>query len=238
MHLSKWEIVRRYILLCVGLMIMATGIAFSIKADLGTTPISSVPFVFSEFTPVSVGVATVLMNLAFVALQVLILRRDFQPIQLMQIPVSFLFGFSTDVALGLISGITVSDTGEQWLLCILGVLLVGLGVACEVTANVVVAAGEGLVLAITTALKRRWDVHFPTIKISFDVTLVVISLTLSLLFVGGMRGVGLGTVAAALLVGLTAKCMARPMGWVNRRVLMGLPRRISVDDAALAPVAA
>lgn len=76
-------IIRRYLLLLVGLAIMAFGVAFSIKASLGTSPISSVPYVVSLFAPLTVGTATIIMHCVFILLQILILRKKYHPIQLM-----------------------------------------------------------------------------------------------------------------------------------------------------------
>lgn len=86
-------VLRRYLLLCAGLAIMAFGVAFSIKASLGTSPISSVPYVVSLFAPLTVGTATIVMHCVFIFLQILILRRNYHPIQLMQLPVAFFFGY-------------------------------------------------------------------------------------------------------------------------------------------------
>ena len=59
------RLVKRYLVLCLGLMIMAFGVAFSIKAGLGTSPISSVPYVVSLFSPLTVGTATICMHCVF-----------------------------------------------------------------------------------------------------------------------------------------------------------------------------
>ena len=89
-HLSM-NILKRYLLLLVGLSIMAFGVAFSIKASLGTSPISSVPYVVSLFTPFTVGTATIIMHCVFIFIQILILQKRYQLIQLMQLPVAFFF---------------------------------------------------------------------------------------------------------------------------------------------------
>ena len=59
----------------IGLLIMAFGVAFSIKANLGTSPISSVPYVVSLFTPLTVGTATIMMHIVFILLQILIYEK-------------------------------------------------------------------------------------------------------------------------------------------------------------------
>ena len=199
-------ILKRYLLLLVGLSIMAFGVAFSIKASLGTSPISSVPYVVSLFTPLTVGTATITMHCVFILLQILILRKNYHPIQLMQLPVAFFFGYLTDFGVWAVQGITCNTYWQQWIVCLIGILLVAVGVSFEVKAGVVVLAGEGVVLAICKVLPK---VKFGYMKVGFDVTLVVIACVLSTVFTGRLQGVREGTVAAALLVGLIAKQLGK-----------------------------
>ena len=199
-------ILKRYLLLLIGLAIMAYGVAFSIKASLGTSPISSVPYVVSLFTPLTVGTATITMHCVFILLQILILRKDYHPIQLMQLPVAFFFGYLTDFGVWAVQGITCNTYWQQWIVCLIGILLVAVGVSFEVKAGVVVLAGEGVVLAICKVLPK---VKFGYMKVGFDVTLVVIACILSIVFTGRLQGVREGTVAAALLVGLIAKQLGK-----------------------------
>ena len=204
-------IAKRYLLLLAGLSIMAFGVAFSIKASLGTSPISSVPYVVSLFAPLTVGTATIVMHCVFILLQILILRRNYHPIQLMQLPVAVFFGYLTDFGVWAVRGIHCSTYWQQWIVCLIGILLVAAGVSLEVKAGVVVLAGEGVVLAICKVLPK---IKFGYMKVGFVVTLVVIACILSFTFTGHLQGVREGTVAAALLVGLIAKQIGKLlMGW-------------------------
>ena len=204
-------ILKRYLLFLIGLSIMAFGVAFSIKASLGTSPISSVPYVVSLFAPLTVGTATIIMHCVFIALQILILRGDYHPIQLMQLPVAVFFGYLTDFGVWAVQGINCSAYWQQWLVCLAGILLVAVGVSLEVKAGVVVLAGEGVVLAICQVLPK---IKFGYMKVGFDVTLVVTACILSFAFTGRLQGVREGTVAAALLVGLIAKQIGKILaGW-------------------------
>lgn len=210
MNRTTIYILKRYLLLLTGLAIMAFGVAFSIKASLGTSPISSVPYVVSLLSPLTVGTATILMHCVFIALQILILRKKYHPIQLMQLPVAFFFGYLTDFGVWAVQGITYHSYWQQWLLCLAGILLVAVGVSFEVKAGVVVLAGEGVVLAVCQVL----PVKFGYMKVAFDVTLVATACILSVAFTGQLQGVREGTVAAAILVGLTAKQLGRLLaGW-------------------------
>ena len=199
-------ILKRYLLLLVGLSIMAFGVAFSIKASLGTSPISSVPYVISLFTPLTVEQLPIMMHCVFILLQILILRKNYHPIQLMQLPVAFFFGYLTDFGVWAVQGITCNTYWQQWIVCLIGILLVAVGVSFEVKAGVVVLAGEGVVLAICKVFPK---IKFGYMKVGFDVTLVVIACVLSIVFTGRLQGVREGTVAAALLVGLIAKQLGK-----------------------------
>lgn len=205
--LSPANLLKRCLLLLIGLSIMAFGVAFSIKASLGTSPISSVPYVVSLFSPFTVGTATILMHCVFILIQILILRKKYEWFQLLQLPVAFFFGYLTDFGVWAVQGISCNTYWQQWIACLFGILLVAIGVSCEVKANVVALAGEGIVLAICKVL----PVKFGYMKVGFDVTLVVIACLLSLVFTGRLQGIREGTVAAAILVGLISKQIIRLM---------------------------
>lgn len=85
----------------------------------------------------------------------------------------------------------------QWLYCILGTIILALGVFLCVKAKIFVASGEGIVIAIAFATKAK----FSTVKNIVDITLVIISSIISLAEFGALQGVGVGTIAAAILVG-------------------------------------
>ena len=195
------HLIKRVALLCLGLIIMAFGVAFSIQAGLGTSPISSVPYSTSEISGLSVGTTTIIMNFMFVLIQIAILRKRYDWFQLLQFPAAILFGVAIDLAEFLIQSITYSNYLQQWVLCAAGIFLIAFGVSMEVAANLITTAGEGIVLAICKVL----PVKFGNMKMIFDVSLVCISIVLSLLFLGRLSGVREGTIAAAILVGQITK---------------------------------
>ena len=207
--------VLRCIVLIFGLAVMALGVAFSIKSSLGTSPISSVPYVLSLITPLTVGNVTIAMHCFFILLQILILRRNYQLLQLLQLPVAIIFGYLTDAFVWLIRGLDYSSYLQQWIYCVIGILFVAMGVTLEVLAGVVTLAGEGLVLALCQVL----PVKFGNMKVGFDVTLVVIACVISFVGTGGLNGVREGTVAAALLVGSCSKVMMKPVKKVTDKII-------------------
>ncbi len=199
------HLLKRYLILLIGLAIMAFGVAFSIKANLGTSPISSVPYAVSLFSPLTVGMATIVMHCVFILLQIMILRKKFQLIQLAQPPVAFFFGYLTDFGIWVLQGLSCRTYWQQWLACLAGILLIAVGVSLEVKADVVVLAGEGVVLAACKVL----PVKFGYMKVGFDITLVMVACLLSLIFTGRLQGIREGTLAAAIMVGLIAKQLGK-----------------------------
>src|SRR3954453_13206375 len=71
------HIVKGYGQLLISLLIMGAGISLVTLANLGTTAISSLPYVLSFVFPLSFGAFTALMNITFVFIQILIMKKEF-----------------------------------------------------------------------------------------------------------------------------------------------------------------
>lgn len=198
--MSKYTF-RRYLLFVASLFINAFGIAFITKALLGTSPITSVTYVLSLFTPFTMGIWTILLNLLFVVLEpFLMTRRELREdlrMYLLQIPISFCFGLFIDFSMFMLSWLEPSAYVMQVTVLLIGCIILALGIALEVKANAAMMAGEYFVKTIT----RRFHGEFGYIKLGFDITLLTIACILSLVFLSDIQGVREGTVVSALLVG-------------------------------------
>lgn len=215
-EIFKNHFIERCIILLIGLATMSLGIAFSIKAALGTSPISSVPYVASSISGLSVGATTIIINLIFILIQILLLRKKYDLFQLFQIPAFILFGLMIDFSAYLIKDITYTNYFHQWALCILGIILVGLGVSIEVMAKLVTTPGEGVVLAIC----KIFSLKFGNTKMAFDIFLVAVSIVTVLSFLGHLEGVREGTIAGAVFVGLLAKQFSKPLKALEEKYLL------------------
>lgn len=198
--MSKYTF-RRYLLFVASLFINAFGIAFITKALLGTSPITSVTYVLSLFTPFTMGIWTILLNLLFVVLEpFLMTRRELREdlrMYLLQIPIAFCFGLFIDFSMFMLFWLEPSAYVMKVTVLLVGCVILALGIALEVKANAAMMAGEYLVKAIT----RRFHGEFGYVKLGFDVTLLTIACILSLVFLSDIQGVREGTVVSALLVG-------------------------------------
>lgn len=193
----KRRLALRYLFFVLGVAINSFGIAVITKAALGTSPISSVAYVLDLAFPPTLGEFTFVVNLLFIAGQIVLLRRDFQPLQLLQLAVNVVFSGLIDVSMSILAGLAPVGIVQQLVTLLVGCTILAFGIAVEVAPNVVVVPGEGMVRAIASVSEKP----FGSCKVAFDVTLVLIALVLSLLFFHGVQGLGLGTVISALLVG-------------------------------------
>ncbi|MDJ1370783.1 hypothetical protein C7K25_05300 [Gulosibacter molinativorax] len=202
----------RYLTFLVGLFVMSIGIALSVYALIGTTPISAIPLVMSYATPLSLGFYTVAINVVLFFVQILILRRKFELIQILQIPAAFAFGALCDLSVWLLRGLDGVAEGNyliQVALSVAGSVVLGVGVWLQVTPRVLTLAGDGTAVAIARVTKRP----FSSVKILFDSSLVVIAVILSLIFFMELRGVREGTILAAWLVGYVVRLLHRFVTW-------------------------
>lgn len=201
--MKKKEIALRYILFIISLFFAALGVAFTKQGELGVSPVSSVANILSlKFTQISIGNWLIIWNCVLILGQILILRKNFRPIQLLQVPLSFLFGYFTDLGMWLTSFIPVNNYPTRLVMVIVGVIILGFGVSLAVIANVIMNSGEAFVKAVADTAKKE----FGNVKIAFDVSSVTLSIILSLiLFNFTIRGTREGTLIAAVGTGLVVK---------------------------------
>ena len=205
------ELMERYATLIVGLFLMSIGIALSIHAQLGITPISCPPYVLSLGLRPTVGQFTIAMHVLFVLIQVAILRRSFPKLQYMQLVMGFLFGFFIDFSVWLTEWMAPEAYWMRVLYVIVGSAILAVGIVFEVTPKVMLIAGEGLMLV----LAKLWKKPFGKVKIGFDCSLIAISLVFSFFLFGEIRGVREGTLISALLVGFFVGKIQPRMAWLG-----------------------
>ena len=211
--MKKENLPVRVLMLLTGIFVIAFGVALSIRSNLGTTPISSVPYVYNiVFPAVTVGTFTILLNLLFVVLQIVLLRKNFKPYLLLQVPVVFIFGWFIDFSLYLLGGAVPGNYLVQWVFCIVSCVIIAFGVFLQVKANVVMLPGDGLVIALADTLRKE----FGLTKILFDSFLVLVSLITVLIIREGFHGVREGTVASALLVGFIVQFYQKHIRFVDK----------------------
>ena len=209
---DKTELIKRYIFLLVGLFVNGLGVSFITKAGLGTSPITSIPYTLSlGFTP-TVGMFTLVFNIFLVILQVILLRRNFQLQNLLQLPIITLFSCFIDLTMSLLGFIQPETYVLKVISLVIGCLILGFGVFMEMVANVAMLPGEATVRAVSDV----FSTDFGKTKIAFDSSMTVIAAILSFIMFKHLDGVREGTIVAAILVGFIARLFKKYIGGIEK----------------------
>ena len=198
----EYKLIIKYV---VGLFIMNIGITFSIKSNLGSTPVVSVPYAISLITGIDIGICNTLFQCFLVLIEFMLLRSAFHPKHFLQVFVGILFGAFTSISMIILSIIPqASVLWVQILFLILGILFLAFGLFLYVPTNVVPVAVDGLTQAVSITTNQS----FTKIKVIMDISWIVISWILSFVFLGHFDGsAGIGTIIAAMSIGTTVKLM-------------------------------
>ena len=229
----------QHLLLMVSLFLMTLGVVLCIKSALGSSVISSLPLSCSlagaegSMPALSVGGYTIVMNFILVFLQILVLRKRFNPLQLFQLLIGFVFGWLIDLNMVLTSGLVCESLLSKSVTQFAGCTVMGLGIALEVRCGSVTMPGEGL----PVALSRVTGVPFPKMKIVVDVILVGLAVISCYVFFGKWvwNIIGPGTIFAMFYVGYFIRLLNPHLKWFDRllayqpgfrRYIVGLARLI------------
>lgn len=229
----------QHLLLLMSLFVMTFGVALCVRSMLGSSVISVLPYVFESagagglVPSLTIGQYTYLMNALLVVGQVCVLRRQFEPIQLFQLLVGFVFGSLIDVNMLLTSWLIPTEMWQKIVTQVAGCTVLGSGIALEVRCGSVTMPGEGFPVAIS----RVTGAEFPKVKICVDVALVLLGILSMYCFFGAWQWfiVGFGTLFAMFYVGYVVKLAGRHLGWFDRllaykpgfrRYIVGLARFI------------
>lgn len=206
------NIVKRMLMYIVGLFVMTIGIAISVKSNLGVSPVSSIPYTMTCIWGIEMGKATILFHCFLVLLQIILLRKNYKIKNLLQIIVGIVFGYFT----------TFCNWGVGFLpdpqniiirICMLliSTIFIAFGIFLYLPPDIMPLAGEGAMQAVSDVS----GIAFPKVKIGFDVSMVTVSLITCLIFIKSLGSVGIGTVIAAVLVGMELGYITKCFG--NRR---------------------
>ena len=178
----EYKLIIKYV---VGLFIMNIGIAFSIKSNLGSTPVVSVPYAISLITGIDIGICNTLFQCFLVLIEFMLLRSAFHPKHFLQVFVGILFGAFTSISMIILS--IIPQASVLWV----QILFLILGILC-----------------LTQAVSITTNQSFTKIKVIMDISWIVLSWILSFVFLGHFDGsAGIGTIIAAMSIGTTVKLM-------------------------------
>lgn len=202
-------------------MVMTLGVAVCIRSGLGSSVISTVPYVLEAaggrgimVPALSVGQYTFFLNAVLVLGQILVLRRKFESVQLFQLLVGFVFGSFIDLNMFLTRWIVSDSLILKIIAQVAGCTILGTGIAFEVRCGSITMPGEGFPVALSTVT----GVEFPKMKICVDISLVICAVALCYLFFGAWQWyiVGIGTLFAMVYVGMVVRFVGKRLSWFDR----------------------
>lgn len=201
--MTKRELGLRYLIGVMGIFFIGLGVAFAKHSALGISPVSSVANVLSiRFSALTVGTWVMIWNCFLIVLEILLKRKDFKPIELLQFPVSLLLGVFTDVGMKIVAGIPAAVYVVKLLLVLIGTVIIAFGITLTIFSGKIMNVGEAFVNVVASKLHKEFGV----VKVAFDIVSVSISVVLSLIFFHfTVVGVREGTLITACLVGFVVK---------------------------------
>lgn len=204
---NKKDYAKRYALFLVGLILTSFGIAFVTKMQLGTSPISAIPYSLSIIVPsVTMGNWTILFSILLVLLQLIILKKKANIFELvLQLVISFPFGYLIDASMWLLKSFNPQMYSAKIICLLLGCAIIAFGVYVQVLADVVMLPGDAFVRAIAGVTNKE----FGSIRVCSDITMVTVAFLLCLVFLHTASGVREGTIIAALFTGNIVKLYRR-----------------------------
>lgn len=212
-------LVKRYVLFFIGLLVLSLGIALITKASLGTSPITSIPYSLSMiFTSLTLGNFTILYSFLLVAIQAALLRKKANKFNLiMQVIVSVFFGYFVDFGMWVFGSVDPAIYAERIVFVIIGCCGLAFGVYMQIIADLVIIPGDGLAYTLTMKLRRPYN----RVRVTQDVTMIVIAAIIGYIGLGTLGGVREGTVISAILVGNIASLYLRKLGRLTDFLLPG-----------------
>lgn len=152
---SGKNLLAQILLLLTGMAVHTLGIALITRADLGTTPISTLPLTLSAVMGVTLGTSTFIINIAFFLSQIVMLGSRFERRQWLQLPSVLLFSAMIDAWMAVLSRVPVEGAVACW--------------SASLLANVVIAAAAvGLVF-----LGNLYGIGSGTLVSAFAVGLLI-----------------------------------------------------------------
>lgn len=202
---------------CLGLLVLAFGIALSVNSKLGVSPVSSLPYVVSLIVNISLGTCTIIVYAVYILLQMILNGRKFQPALLLQLVFSTIFGYFVDGAKFVLGDFCLPTYFGQLAMLAASILLIGLALVLYIEVDLAPMPAEGLVGCIAGKLKKP----FSNMKTLFDCTSVLVAAVLSLVFLGKLAGIREGTVITAILAGRMMGLIRKWLGPKIRKVCFG-----------------
>jgi uncharacterized membrane protein YczE len=215
-----------------GIFLVALGVRTAVRGGLGISPVSSpsrsifnviqahewAVDIGSLHIDITYGMCSAAVFIFFILLQMLILRKDFKIVNLLQFAIAMMFGFFVDMA-GLLIDSIIPTAAEYelpyplrlvFLAC--SILLIAIGLTFYLGAKLMPMPSEGICLAIQAKLNSRKnkkkDIPYHNVKVAVDCACVVSAIAIVWFGTQSFTDIREGTLITAVMAGIV-------MGWLR-----------------------
>lgn len=207
----------RVLIYILGLLLMAFGVAIAANSDLGISPVNSLPYVVSAIASRDPGTCVTVVFCFYILLQIILLRKEFKIINLLQIAFSTVFGFFVNFTKTIVGDFVLPSYPGKLLMLAVSIVFIAIGVVMYIDIEMVPMPMEGLSLAIA----GKTHMSFHNMKIIIDCLVVVAGVALSFIFLGELVYIREGTVITAIVTGKVMALVKKPISAVVQKVCFG-----------------
>jgi len=214
---------KRLTLYIGGLFFLTLGVSLSIQAGLGVSPVSSLAYALVLTSGLSIGITTVLANILFILVQIILSKRmDIKDLML-QLIISVVFGFFMDATLFLVQLLpTPESIVLRCVYLIISLFVVSAGLIGYFTAKLPLMPYD----ALTYVISEQFKIKFSKAKITGDLINVFVAAIMGLVFIQSFGAIGIGTIVAAYFIG-------KILGWMISRFQKPLQQWVSQNEKVI-----
>lgn len=211
---NKKVVLRGEVALAVAIFINSMGVLLMLQSGSGISAISSVPYAFSEVLPVlTLGTWTYIFQ-GLLVITLMVLKRKFVPSYLFSFVAGFLFGELMDIHELWIVKLPMSIQ-LRIIYFVLSYIILCVGIALSNRCRLPIIPTDLFPRDLSEIIKKPYS----RVKITFDVTCLLVTACLTFFALGKISGLGIGTVAAAFTMGkgvaIAGKLIDKKMTFVS-----------------------
>ena len=179
---------KRFINYLIGLNVLVLGITLNTRSLLGVSAFTTLPYALKEMTPISFGVANIMLYMVLVVVQLFIERKMKMDI-LLEVPFSFIMGYILDLYQIIIPA-SPESLGLRIVILLAGNVCTAFGIYTMVQSHLVLAPVDGVILSISNHYNKAYSLC----KNCFDITMIILTIILCLVTRSPLHGIGVGTI--------------------------------------------
>lgn len=189
--------ISRELVYVLAMLVMTLGVALMAKADFGVSMVVAPAYILSLHSEhLSFGRAEYCVQLLLVILMCVIVRR-LKVAYFFTFFTAFIYGGVLDFMVWLVHFIPSSALTVRIVLCVIGAALISLGVALFFRTYLSPCAYDQFVKVVAD----RFKLDINKFKLIYDISSLAVSVILTFVFFGRLRGIGIATVVCAFING-------------------------------------